>query len=185
MLLILYSKTCAKQTTKTVQFFLHNCPVHKTSSSDAAIQSSHNMTHAFLHPSPTTPLLAKIGDVQMDTICHLSTIFDQASPSPKPNPAPSLRVLLAALTTHVQPPVTSPVPPLRVPHMTSPVPRLRMTPHALLPYAQPHVTSPVPSLRVTSRAPHPCVQPHMVDPDHDIDDVMDDIVPPCFVIWSH
>ena len=121
----------------------------------------------------------------MDAIFLLSTIFYQADPSPNPNPAPSTRVLLTDPMTHVQPPVTSPVPHMRVPPVTSPLPPPRVPPHTLLPCVQPHMTSPVPSLRVPSRAPHPRTQPHVIELYHDIDNFVDDIVPPRYALRSH
>ena len=121
----------------------------------------------------------------MDAIRHLSTIFDQSAPSPNPNPTPSPRVILAAHTTPEQPPRTTPVPPTRVPPVTPPVPPPRVPPHALRPRAQHPVMYPVPSPRVTSCAPHPHVQPHVIDPDQNIDNVVDEILPPCYALWSH
>ena len=60
-------KTRAKRTAKTVQFFPHQCPVPKKSSSDAAVQAARDLTHPLLHPEPAT-LFAKIGADQMDAI---------------------------------------------------------------------------------------------------------------------
>ena len=159
-------KTRAERTAKTVKFFPHQCPVLKTSSRDAAVQASHELTHVLLHPAPATPF-AKIGDNQMDAIQHLATIFDRAVPTPLSTPASSPRVPIVSLTASIPPPPTmapAPVPRVTpgpppgvffpaptVPHLIEPNPDevvdAKIPPHY-------HLRSQRPLPPLTERIPH-------------------------------
>ena len=161
-------KTHAKRTAKTIHFYRTTAQSQKYPRSLPIFKP---LATWLMHYSICTlalPYLQKIGDVHMDSICHLSTIFDQSAPSLNPNPAPSLRVLLADPMTTMQLPVTSLLPPPKVTPVTSPVPHTRVPPRALRPHTQPPVTSPVPSPKVPWRASLPRAQPHVIEPDHEI-----------------
>ena len=86
-------------------FFQHQCPVPKTSSSDAIVQAARDLTYALMHPATATPF-AKIGANQLDAIQHLATIFDRAVPTPLSTPASSPRVTIVAPTAPVPDPLT-------------------------------------------------------------------------------
>ena len=95
-------------------FFQHQCPVPKTSSSDAIVQAARDLTYALMHPATATPF-AKIGANQLDAIQHLATIFDRAVHTPLGTPASSPRVSIVALTAPVPAPATmAPAPAQRV-----------------------------------------------------------------------
>ena len=108
-------KTRAEHTSKTVQFFPHQCPVPKTSSNNADVQATCDLTHALLHPAPATPF-AKIGVNQMDAIQHLATIFNRAVPTFLSTPASSPRVPIVSLMAPIPAPLT--LDPAPVPRVT-------------------------------------------------------------------
>ena len=68
------TKTRAKRTANTVQFFPHQCPVPKTSSADASIIAAQALTEALTNLEPAA-LFAQFGDAQQQSIVDLAKIF--------------------------------------------------------------------------------------------------------------
>ena len=108
-------------------FFLHQCPVPKTSSVDAAIGAAHTLTEALSNPAPDAPF-AQFGDAQQQAIVDLSKIFESAiakpalpivvrqQPAVLTVPPPSPRVTIPPVSLRV----TIPPVPLRLPLTVQP-----------------------------------------------------------------
>ena len=64
-------KTRAERITRTVQFFLHQCPELKTSSVNAAIVAVRALTEALTNPAPAAPF-AQFRDAQQQAIVDLA-----------------------------------------------------------------------------------------------------------------
>ena len=74
-------KTRSNNIAKTVQFFLHQCPVPKTSSVDAAIVAARALTEALINPAPAAPF-SQFGNAYKKSIVDLSKIFEIAIEKP-------------------------------------------------------------------------------------------------------
>ena len=149
-----------------MQFFLHQCPVPKTSSVNAAIIAARALTEALTNPAPAA-LFYQFVDAQQQVIVDLDETFQRAIAN---QALPIFVPLQPAALTAPPPPsrVTIPVVPPRVkilpvpPRVTIPPVLLRVT----IPSVPPKVTiTPVPL-----RVPSP-VQPNFIKPDYNGDNV--------------
>ena len=138
--------TRSEHTAKTIQFFPHQCPVSKTSSSDAAVQAARDLTHTLLHPAPAKPF-AKLGANQMGAIQHMATIFNRALPTPLSTHASSPRMPIVPLTAPKPEPPT--LPPAPVPRVTPGPPPDAFSPSPTMP----HIIKPDPDKVVDDRIP--------------------------------